>query len=412
MNCLSTPPVRRPAIVGGIIAAGIWAAGVAPVAAGEKPPTDPAVAGDVMRGWRVFHDKQCVACHAIWGQGGSVGPDLGRAGPGALSAGQLAGVMWNHIPKMLARMKQAGYPPATLSESEMGDIFALVYFVRQLDELGEPDRGERILRDKGCAECHSINTPEGTVGPDLAEWGSYANPISWAQMMWEHAPMMEEAMQRSGMNWPKLEGDDLDHIVAYIRSAGISGEKTYLRPGSVDAGRRLFLQKKCDSCHPGTGPDLAEADLPTSAGALASGMWNHSPAMTRVMREQDVARQEITPQELADILAYVLALGRRDRGGDAARGQRVFVGKGCAQCHQPAESAGPSLQQLNKRASAVNMAAAMWNHGENMLDLMTEAGMSWPVFVDAEMVDLLAYLRAAGESESQGRDERSADEGS
>jgi hypothetical protein len=38
------------------------------------------------------------------------------------------------------------------------------------------------------------------------------------------------------------------------------------------------------------------------------------------------------------------------------------------------------------------MAAAMWNHGETMLERMTEAGMAWPVFADDEMADLLAYL--------------------
>jgi cytochrome c2 len=368
------------------------------VTRGQTPPAELAVTGDVMQGWRVFHEKQCVACHAVWDQGGTVGPDLGRIRTGRLSGGQLAGIMWNHIPKMLARMKQAGYPPATLSEPEMADIFALVYFVRQLDELGDPAQGEQVLSNKGCTECHSLNTAAGTVGPDLAKWGSYSNPIIWAQMMWEHAPIMEAAMERSGMNWPKLEGDDLGHIVAYIRSAGISGQKTYLRPGSVDRGQRLFLQKKCDTCHPGTGPDLSVAELPTSVGALASRMWNHSPAMTRDMREQDVARQQITPQELADVLAYVLALGHQDRGGDPAKGELVFDSKGCAQCHEAdevAQESGPSVQQLGKRSSPVSVATSMWNHGESMLDQMTEAGISWPVFVDDEMVDLLAYLRAA-----------------
>ena len=204
-------------------------------------------------------------------------------------------------------------------------------------------------------------------------------------------------MRRSGMQWPKLEGADLVHIVAYVRSAGITGAKTYLRPGSIDRGRRLFVQKKCNSCHPGDGPDLAKIDLPTSVGALASRMWNHSPAMTRVMREQDVARQPVNPQALADILAYLLALGNVDLGGDAASGKRVFAKKGCAECHaseEMVELSSPSLRQLGADAAPVSMAAAMWNHGETMLERMTEAGISWPVFHDDEMVDLLAYLRA------------------
>lgn len=380
-----------------IVAAAVGLVGAAMAQGQIRTPVVPG-GGDVMRGWRTLHEKQCVDCHAVWDQGGRAGPDLGRIRAGRLSDGQLAGVMWNHIPKMLGQMDQTGHPPATLTRQEMADIFALIFFVRQLDALGDPVRGEQILRSKGCSECHSTDDAEGGVGPDLAKWGRYANPIVWAQMMWEHAPMMEEAMKQSGMNWPKLEGSDLVHIVAYVRSVGVRGEKTYLRPGSVDRGQQLFVEKRCDHCHPGSGsaPDLARADLPTSFAALASRMWNHSPDMARVMQEQEVARHPVSPQELADILAYVLALGRLDRGGDSVQGQRIFAQKGCAQCHDREDmiaAGNPSLGQLREHASPVEMAAAMWNHGETMLAKMTEAGMAWPVFNDREMVDLLAYLQ-------------------
>ena len=365
---------------------------------GQSIPVTDATAGDVTRGWRIFHEKECVDCHSIWGHGGRVGPDLGRSRTGRLSSGQLAGVMWNHIPKMLGQMQQTGHAPSTLSREEMTELFSLIFFVRQLDEQGSPRRGEQILHNKGCAECHSVDTSEDGVGPDLAKWGRYANPIVWAQMMWEHAPLMEEAMRRSDMLWPKLEGSDLVHIVAFVRSAGAraSGERNYLHPGSIANGQRLFLDKACNQCHPGSGPDLTEANLPTSVGALASRMWNHSPAMIKVMREQDVARQPISPQELADILAYILALGHRNSKGDATQGERIFAQKGCVQCHERegmADAIAPAVAQLSGNATPVRMAAAMWNHGATMLERMTEAGLSWPVFNDREMVDLLAYLR-------------------
>ncbi len=355
------------------------------------------VGGDVMRGWRVFHQRDCVDCHAIWDQGGRVGPDLGRIRHGRLSTGQLAGVMWNHIPKMLGRMRQSGRSPVILSREEMADLFALIFFARQLDELGDPLRGEETLRLKGCSECHETNASGESVGPDLAKWGRYANPIVWAQLMWEHAPMMEEAMKRADMNWPKLEGADLVHIVAYVRSTGASGEKTYLRPGSIARGEELFREKNCNSCHPGVGPDLAVVELPASVGALASRMWNHSPSMMRVMRERDVPRKPVSAQELADIVSYVLALGNTDRGGDAGRGKQIFSRKGCVHCHEGdelSEAVGPPVGRLGGYSTPVDMATAMWNHGETMLERMTEAGLSWPVFNDKEMVDVLAYLRA------------------
>lgn len=363
----------------------------------DPPAPVPTASGDVMRGWNVFHDKRCVDCHAIWDQGGLAGPDLGRLRSGRFSDGQLAGVMWNHIPKMLGRMKQSGRPPATVSAEEMADLFALIFFVRQLDEPGSAVRGEEILRIKGCLNCHAAGVSGANIGPDLAKWSEYANPVVWAQLMWEHAPMMEEAMQRSNIEWPKLEGDDLVHIVAYVRSAGASGEKTYLGPGSVTRGKLLFQEKKCNVCHPGAGPDLATSDLPASIGALASRMWNHSPAMTRVMREQEVERPPVTAQELADLLAYVLTLAAQDPKGDPANGKKIFTEKGCAECHRGQElstaGVGPPAAQLGSKAAPASMAAAMWNHGEGMLERMTEAGIAWPVFDNNEMVDLVAYLR-------------------
>lgn len=387
---------QRP-LIGVCVAALLVVVTVTEVSPGDEPGNDLGGSGDVLRGWRVFNQKLCIDCHAIWGHGAAVGPDLGRIRSGRFSADRAAGIMWNHIPKMMARMRQSQRPPGTLSAREMADAFALIGFVRQLDELGDPTRGERILRVKGCTECHTIDTPGDTIGPDLAEWGSYANPIIWAQMMWEHAPVMEEAMRRLGMKWPKLEGNDLIHIVAYVRSAGVSNEKTYLSPGSVERGRPLFSEKKCDQCHPGAGPDLSRTELPSSIGALASRMWNHSPVMTRIMEEKDLQRLPVSPQELADILTYVLTLNRRDRAGDVARGQRVFEQKGCKQCHEAGvggEGVGPSLAKIAGSAGPAEMAAAMWNHGETMLDRMTAAGIAWPMFDGDEMVDMLAYLRS------------------
>lgn len=375
----------------------------------ETPETTAGDEAGVMEGWRAFHARQCADCHAIWGRGGRTGPDLGRLRTGRPSAAQLAGVMWNHIPKMLAHMKQVGAAPESITPGEMTAIFDLLRFVQQLDAPGDPAEGERVLRIKGCTECHSIDTEGGTIGPDLAQWGSYVNPIIWAQTMWEHAPLMEEAMKRSEMRWPKLEGADLVHIVAYVRSAGVSAEKKYLRPGSAARGRELFAEKNCGRCHPRSATDLAKADLPTSIGALASRMWNHSPEMTNVMREKQVARQSVSPQELADILTYILMRRSLAQPGDPATGKQVFERKGCTQCHESAEksdSVGPRIGDLSDSATAANMAAAMWNHGEAMLQRMTKAEMSWPMFDPGEMVDLLAYLKVSSAPTSAGFSER------
>lgn len=357
----------------------------------------PSIDGDVMRGWRRFNEKGCVDCHAIWDQGAHVGPDLGRIRTGSLSGGELAGVMWNHIPKMRAWLRRAGRPPITLSTQDMADVFELMFFVRALEALGDPERGEAVVREKGCSACHAVRADGGGVGRDVTEWSQYTNPVHWAQIMWDHVPLMEGAMKQAGTNRPKLQDGDLVDIVAYVRSAGTSREKKYLRPGRAAIGQRLFVEKGCAGCHPGAGPDLAKVELPASMVALASRMWNHSPDVSRIMRERAATRESMTPQALADILAFVLALEHRAGPGDPDRGQRVFAEKGCAECHdrrEPGGDVGPALDRLGGHATPVNMATAMWNHGGTMLERVAEAGRSWPVFTGDEMVDLLAYLRA------------------
>ncbi|MFQ5462517.1 MAG: c-type cytochrome [Phycisphaerae bacterium] len=395
MICTCTKPTYRTSPgAAGLLGLLIWTgcAGAARAQSGAKA----ARPGDVTRGWRVFHAKHCVECHAIWGQGGRVGPDLGRTASQQQSGGHLAGVMWNHIPKMLGRMEQTGRPPTTLNRDEMSDLFALLFFARQLDDTGDARRGERVLKAKGCTECHALGSLEEGIGPDLTKWGHYANPIAWAQMMWEHAPMMEEAMKRSGIVWPKLAGPDIVDMLAYIRSVGGEGEREYLLPGDHQRGRGLFVEKGCSACHPGAGPDLATRKLPPTVGGLAVRMWNHSPIMASSMRKQSITRQRVSAQELADLLAYVLELSRGDRSGDPHAGAVLFEQKGCNQCHEATETAngvGPPVTELSRDAGPVDMAAAMWNHGGAMLERMTEAGVSWPVFDDDEMVDLLAFLK-------------------
>jgi len=127
--------------------------------------------------------------------------------------------------------------------------------------------------------------------------------------------------------------------------------------------------------------------------------------MMSVMRDRKVKQEPVSAQELADILSYVLALGNTDSGGDAGRGATFFQTKGCAQCHEATEvnaSKAPPVADLKGDATPVDIAAAMWNHSDTMLEKMTEAGLSWPMFNDREMVDLLAFLQATKTEESNG----------
>ena len=53
---------------------------------------------------RVFVQVNCAKCHAVQGRGGKVGPDLART-TRPHSFYELASAMWDHLPRMTARMQ-------------------------------------------------------------------------------------------------------------------------------------------------------------------------------------------------------------------------------------------------------------------------------------------------------------------
>ena len=50
---------------------------------GAEKKGDYLLPGNVKEGWKIFAAKKCNLCHAIWGEGGKGGPDLGTP-PGIL----------------------------------------------------------------------------------------------------------------------------------------------------------------------------------------------------------------------------------------------------------------------------------------------------------------------------------------
>src|SRR4030042_1400464 len=106
--------------------------------------------GNVKEGWKVFTTKGCGSCHAIWGEGGRGGPDLGTLPESYTSQSQLAALMWNHGPEMWARMAAQKTPFQKISKKEMSDLFAFLYFIRYMDEPGAPQKGKRLIETKAC----------------------------------------------------------------------------------------------------------------------------------------------------------------------------------------------------------------------------------------------------------------------
>lgn len=362
----------------------------------HAPPA--ALRGDVRRGAAVFISKACARCHAIWGHGGEIGPDLGRTRAGSLTDSQLAATMWNHVPRMWGKMQEERIPHVAIGETEMADLFAYLSFVRALDEPGDPDVGRLLLQEKRCGLCHAVGEAAGRTAPDLQRWARYRNPAVWAKLMYDHAPRMMEEMRRRGIAPPSLEAKDLVQIVSYIRSLSATGDAELLDPGDPVQGETIFRQRRCIACHSvrgqggSVGPDLGRRGWVTSFTGVAIAQWRHAAGMRAALAARGMAVPELTSQEMAHVTVYLFSASYADDPGSPRRGAEIFREKGCAACHL--KGGGPPLDRFRGRATPVTLAQALWMHGPAMLERMRDLGIRWPSLEGEEMRHLVAALNA------------------
>jgi mono/diheme cytochrome c family protein len=173
------------------------------------------------------------------------------------------------------------------------------------------------------------------------------------------------------------------------------------------AGSRVFGAKGCASCHSingvgGTvGPDLGRVSRPRTFFDLAAGMWNHAPRMADRMRQLNVARPHLDTAETADLVAFLFSVDYFDPPGRPDVGRRLFAEKRCVVCHQVSGVGGvigPSLDAVRLSASPIALAAAMWNHGPQMTEIMRTRGIARPTFQGRDLADLVAFVGAAAPS--------------
>ena len=366
---------------------------------------DAALPNDPLAGRRVFLEKGCNNCHAIWGQGGSLGPDLGTS-TAWRSVTQLSGILWNHSPEMIEKMRERRMARPMVSTGEMADLAAFLYFLNYFDPPGDPEKGAVVFAQKGCSRCHSVGGGGGSVGPALDAYKSFASPLFLVRAMWSHGPAMLRKMEENRIPRPKFVGRELADIFSYLQKASTekSAQKVYMAVGSPARGEKVFADKGCARCHAvwgsggHIGPDLGEKEVHTSVSEIAGSMWNHGPTMWEKMAELKIPLSRFSDTELSDLIAYVFFLQYFDPRGDIVKGQAVFVDKGCILCHYAPHGAekllAPDLTHSSALSSPLALASAMWNHAPAMEAQFRERGLPWPRFQGDEVRDLVSYLRS------------------
>ena len=363
-------------------------------------PDDPA------RGARLFVNKGCVKCHALKGEGGKTGPDLGKIDLGDTQL-DLAAKLWNHIPSMVAGIERAKILKPNLTGEELGSIAAYLYFLKYFDEPGDATKGKFLYNEKGCFSCHPLSGKGKRGESGLNEFPQNISPVFLSMEIWNHGPEMIANMVKLGMKWPEFKETEMIDLLEYIKTnARGPKEVAYITPGNPREGRKVFLSKGCGECHPVRGEKTAASGIDLSKRSkayyqsltrVASAMWNKGPVVLAKMSQTKMGIPKFTPKEMADLTSYLYFLHFIDEPGNPVNGKKKFSDLECVRCHgldgKQGELMHIDLSKYQKTDNPMEIAAGIWNHSVEIRRATMEKGIPWPRFKKGEMADLLEYLR-------------------
>ncbi len=275
---------------------------------------------------------------------------------------------------------------------------------QELSDLAhDPLAGSRVFGTKGCVKCHSINGLGGAVGPDLGRIAQRRSFHELAAAMWNHLPVMSEAMREYGIARQEMDAREAGDLIAFLFTLDY-----FDPPGDVERGKLLFSEKKCVVCHQVgvyggvIGPALDFLSQYGSPILVAAAMWNHGPAMAREMEAKGIVRPSFSDSELTDLIAYLESVGPQPLQGPlyvlpgrAEEGRVVFYEKHCVECHSVygvGGRGGSDLARQERHRSLTEFAAGMWNKAPAMMAAMRRRGIRLPQLGAGEMADLVAYL--------------------
>ena len=245
---------------------------------------------------------------------------------------------------------------------------------------GSSTRGEKLFQTEHCVQCHSINGKGGNVGPDLGKViDRNFTPTELAGLMWNHAPAMWEAMRSHGVERASLSPEAAADLFAYFYSV-----RFFDKPGDAARGKQIFTGRHCVECHAqnvGTWEGVGHPIV------LAQQMWNHSAKMRAAQVNKKIAWQQLTTQDLTDLLVYLRNLPEAKRLGSSfdlepsPGGREVFESKGCIKCH----TGKLALENRLHNQTLTDIAVDMWNHAPKMVQPPPELSLD-------DMRRLVSYL--------------------
>ena len=262
---------------------------------------------------------------------------------------------------------------------------------------GSVVQGERLIRSKGCLDCHAVRGVGANRAPDFAALSDDAEtPTRLAAGLWNHSPRMWTEYARRGGNLPTLNQNDVADIFSYFFAT------LYFEPhGNAARGRSLFTQKNCVSCHSevlnteGLNKFFSRWTQLRDPAGWAERFWNHANEMESATATRGIQWPVLSDRDVADLMTFLSSLpaaaaeGPAFNIGEPLEGKAVFE-RSCVSCHSlgTAETGKIDLLRRSRPSSIAGYLAAMWNHAPNM----RRRGGSTPKLEPGEMQDVLGYL--------------------
>jgi cytochrome c len=116
---------------------------------------------------------------------------------------------------MLNAMKLRKFTVPQLNAEEMADIVAYLRSFQYFGEPGNPDLGRRLLWEKQCLNCHSLDGG-GKGAPDLALVKGLGSPAAVIAALWSHGDLMAEPAPERSLSWPQLKSEEVAHLMVFF----------------------------------------------------------------------------------------------------------------------------------------------------------------------------------------------------
>ncbi len=208
-------PTRLMTLLGTVL---IFIAWISPAQGQPRPLKE-----KIRSGHELFHMYSCANCHSVVGKDRKTGPNLSRMSVWA-SPILGAAVMWNHVPRMSKAMRDRQIPWPAFKGEDISDIFTYLHSLNPHKGAiyayrGDSHIGKELFAGVGCQACHGKPFAGGSIGPDLGQtaW-RLKNENEFATRMLRHAPNMIDMAKKAGIIWPKLTGNEITNIYAYLRT--------------------------------------------------------------------------------------------------------------------------------------------------------------------------------------------------